>query len=275
MRKSSKMLIVYGALLLIAMITMFLLYRSIQQKRAPCDFAEISREGVLRMVTEYNSEGYYASGDTVQGLQFELSQAISDQSGLEVHMSLEMSLAKSFEGLNRKEYDVIARNIPVTTEMKEHFLFTDPIVMNRQVLVQRTADANEGTEPIRNHLNLAGKTLYIPDESPARLRIKNLEKEIGDSILIREEPLYSSEQLVMMVAAGEIDFAVVDHSIAQKMQKQFPQIDIQTDISFTQLQSWAVRIDSPVLLDSLNHWLRQIQESGKFRQILQKYYTNP
>jgi membrane-bound lytic murein transglycosylase F len=33
------------------------------------------------------------------------------------------------------------------------------------------------------------------------------------------------------------------------------EIDVETDISFTQLESWAVRKESPILLDSLDSWL--------------------
>ena len=75
-----------------------------------------------------------------------------------------------------------------------------------------------------------------------------------------------------MVAKGDIDYAVCDQQIAVLSQKQLPEIDIKTDISFTQLQSWAVRKDSPILLDSLNRWLDQIRKNGTFDKIYKKYY---
>ena len=76
-----------------------------------------------------------------------------------------------------------------------------------------------------------------------------------------------------MVAKGEIDFAVCDLQLAQKAMQQFPEIDINTDISFTQLQSWAVRKDSPVLCDSINSWFKQIKESGDYKKIYKRYYS--
>ena len=135
-----------------------------------------------------------------------------------------------------------------------------------------TTNANNGTKPIRNQLDLAGKTLYIPKDSPARLRLQNLGHEIGDTIYVVEDELYSGEQLAIMVAKGDIDYAVCDQQIAVLSQKQLPEIDIKTDISFTQLQSWAVRKDSPILLDSLNSWLEQIRKNGTFDKIYKKYY---
>ena len=272
--RSKKLLILYAFLLIVAVTTMIQLWRFNQgpQKIGPRDYPEIKEEGILRMITEYNQSGYSVSGDTVQGFQYELSQAIAKLSGLEVQTHLDMSLAKSFEELSDNKCDVIARNIPITSEMRENYLFTEPIVLNKQILVQRTAEANNGQAPIRNQLDLAQKTLYIPKDSPALLRLQNLGHEIGDTIYVVEDELYSTEQLMIMVAKGDIDYAVCDQQIARMTQKNLPEVDILTDISFTQLQSWAVRKDSPILRDSLNSWLQQIKDSGLYDQIYKRYY---
>lgn len=270
--KLRKLLIVYIVLLICILVVMFRLWPSAQQSLAPRDYPEIRKEGVLRMITEYNQSGYYIAGDTIEGFQYELSQAIAALSGLEVQTQLEMSLAESFQKLSDNQCDVIARNIPITSEMKENYLFTEPIVFNKQVLVQRTEEANNGIKPIRNQLDLAQKTLYIPKNSPALLRLLNLANEIGDTIYVKEDELYSSEQLAIMVAKGDIDYAVCDQQIARTSKENLPEIDIDTDISFTQLQSWAVRKDSPILLDSLNNWLSKIKESGLYDRIYKRYY---
>ena len=270
--KSRKLLVVYIVLLACVLIAMFRLWPYKQEPVPPKDYPEIKSEGILRMVTEYNQSGYYVAGDTIEGFQYELSQAISALSGLEVQTQLEMSLAESFKQLSDNQCDVIARNIPITSDIKEDYLFTDPIVFNKQVLVQRTEEANNGIKPIRNQLDLAQKTLYIPKNSPALLRLQNLAHEIGDTIYVKEDELYSSEQLAIMVAKGDIGYAVCDQQIARVSKGNLPEIDIDTDISFTQLQSWAVRKDSPILLDSLNSWLSQIKESGLYDQIYKRYY---
>ena len=232
--KSRKLIGVYIGLLIIAVATMIMLWRLKAMSKAevlPRDYPEIKEEGVLRLVTEYNQSGYYVAGDTIEGFQYELSQAIAQLSGLEVQTLLEMSLAESFDMLEDNKCDIVARNIPITSE-----------------------------------------TLYIPKDSPAQLRLQNLGHEIGDTIYVIEDELYSGEQLAIMVAKGDIDYAVCDQQIAVLSQKQLPEIDIKTDISFTQLQSWAVRKDSPVLLDSLNSWLDQIRKNGTFDKIYKKYY---
>ena len=104
------------------------------------------------------------------------------------------------------------------------------------------------------------------------MRLDNLSYEIGDTIYVKQDDTYEAEQLVMIVAAGEIDYTVCDEKLAVRMAERFPEIDIDTDISFTQLESWAVRKDSPQLLDSLNAWFKRFRETEKFRQIFNTYY---
>jgi membrane-bound lytic murein transglycosylase MltF len=271
--KSSRQFALYAALLFLAALLMYLLRQPSVHHILPRDYAEIREEGILRIMTEYSPSGYYISGDTTEGFQYELCRAIAAISGLEVQMHLEMSLTESFRALDNKECDIIAQNIPVTSEIKEHYLFTEPIVLNKQVLVQRTAHANGGLAPLRNHLHLAGKTIHTPRNSPALLRLKHLELEMGDSIHVVEDETCSAEQLIIKVARGEIDYAVCDRQIALTLENMLPEIDLNTDISFTQQQAWALRKDSPALADSLNQWLNRIRESGLFDKIYKRYYN--
>lgn len=275
MIRSRRLLVLYFVLLVVVLFTMGQLFwvRRQVEGQAFRDFQQIRDEGVLRVVTEYSPTDYYIKGDTVLGFQYELCQAISDLSGMEVQIRLEASLATSFELLANRQVDVIAQNIPVTTDNKEAFLFTDPIVLNCQVLIQRKPTSRETDSTlIRNQLDLAGKTVYIPKDSPAKLRLRNLEREIGDTIYVVEDEVYSSEQLIIMVAKGDIDYAVCDQHIAAYMKKELPEIDDQTNISFTQFQSWAVRKECVELRDSLNHWLGQIKERGLYERIFNRYY---
>lgn len=119
---------------------------------------------------------------------------------------------------------------------------------------------------------IPGRTLHVVKGSPSILRIQNLGNEIGDTIYIKEIEKYGSEQLISMVAHGDIDYAVCDESIARAAADSIPQIDINTAISFTQFYSWAVSKQSPALLDSLNVWLDKFQKEKEYQKIYKKYY---
>lgn len=251
------MLFIYSVLLVVVLSLMIVLYTFSRKKEIvlPRDFSEIVNSGELNIVTDYNLIGYHVSGDTLDGFQYRLIKALEQDWKLKVNIFLENSLDKNLQGLKQGRYDIVARNIPVNTHLRQQFGFTESINLNKQVLVQRKPEFNDSITPIRQHLDLARKTIHIHKDSPVILRLQNLSHEIGDTIFIVQNDVYETEQLVMMVAGGDIDFTVCDEVLARKLAKEMPEIDVDTDISFTQLESWAVRKDSPVLLDSLDAWL--------------------
>ena len=268
-----KQMVMYLSLLIICLIIMFILRNNLKSETSQIrDYPEILKEDTLRIVTDYNPLSYYVTQDSIIGFDYELANLISKRSGLAVLVFPEVSFSKSLQGLNKNEYDIVGRTLPVTTESKQEYNFTETILLNKQVLIQRKPEFNNNTKPIRNQLDLARKTLYIISDAPTRYRIENLAHEIGDTIYVKEETKYGAEQLVIMVAKGDIEFAVINENIAQQMASEFPEIDYQTDISFTQFQSWALRKTSPVLLDSLNVWLKDIKESPEFQILTKKYF---
>ena len=242
-----------------------------EQPIMPRDYDAIKQSGVIRATTEYNAISYFVQGDTVSGLHYELLHAFAKEHGLEVELMPEMSFEKRMQGLTDGTFDLIAHGIQNTVEQKENLLLTAPILRNRQVLIQREPASIDDSSYIKSHLELAGKTLHIVKGSPSILRIRNLSNEIGDTIYIKEVENYGPEQLLSLVAHGDIDYAVCDESVARAMIDSLPQIDIHTAISFSQFYSWGVNKQSPALLDSLNQWLRSYKQTKEYKQLIKKY----
>ena len=260
MKIKKSLLVILSVLFVVIVLIIGYCLLSIKDDDAPRDFQEIEASEVLNVVIEYNSVDYYVSGDTIAGLQHELCQYIENRSGLRVNIQLENNLDICIKGLKDETYDIIARNIPITNENKEFLSFTIPITQNKQVLVQRKPLFENSLLFIRNQIELAGKKIYVPKNSPSILRLQNLSEEIAEPIYIEEIEAYSAEQLIYMVAYEEIDYTVVDKELAKKNMKLFSEIDSSIDISFTQLQAWAVRNSSPILLDSLNIWIEDFKK---------------
>lgn len=240
----------------------------------PRSYEEIIASGVLRAVTEYNSISFHSIEDTIGGLHYELLQAFAKSKGLHVEVTPEMSIEKRIEGIHNGTFDLLANNVLVNNKQKDSILFTHPILLEKQVLVQRKAQAENDSIYIKSLVKLAHKTLHVSKGSSAIQRIQHLSNEIGDTIYIKEIEKYGPEQLLAMVANGDIDYAVCDQSIAQAGIEYLPQLDIDTEISFTQFYSWGVSHRNTILLDSLNAWLESYKQSPDFREILKKYSTN-
>lgn len=241
----------------------------------PRDYDEIAAEGTLRVATEYNSISFHADGDTVSGFHYELVEAFARHQGLKTLVTPEMSFDQRLKGLEEGRFDIIACGILATSELKDSLLLTQPIILNREVLVQRKpCTAEDSARFVHSQLELAEKTLNVVKGSPSILRIHNLGNEIGDTIYIHEIERYGPEQLVALVAHGDIDYAVCNESIARTLADSLPQIDISTAIGFTQFYAWGVSKHSPALLDSLNHWLKTFKQGKEFKKLYQKYYSH-
>lgn len=270
--KNKKRYSIIIAVIIIAIVITAYILTQYSKTHINRDFPEIEKKGTLHIVTDLNPIGYFVSSDTITGYNYELLQALQAYTNISFQVSVENSLEKSFEGLKTGKYDLIARNIPINSNLRNEYSFTEATLNNRLVLIQRKAKFNNGIEPIRNHLDLAKKTLYVPSDAPSILRLKNLSHEIGDSIFIIENDTYQANQLAFMVAAGEIDYTVCDVKTAESLSSKLPELDIKTDIGFTHFEGWAVRANSPILLDSLNTWIKKIKTTPKYQDILKRYY---
>lgn len=238
----------------------------------PRDYTDIIQDGTLRAVTEYNSVSYHLKGDTLEGFDYDLLQAFSQDKGLKLEITPEMSYEKRLQGMIEGQYDLLATGTLVNTQSKDSLMFTKTLVLSKQVLVQRKKESDRDSLYIDSQLELAHKTLHVIKNSPTLLRIHNLMEEIADTIYIEEIELYGAEQLLAMVSEGDIDYAVCDENIARSVLADYPNLDIDTKISFTQFYAWGVNKHAPSLLDSLNVWLDNYQRTKEYQKLYRKYF---
>lgn len=239
----------------------------------PRNYIEIRDAGILRAVTEYNRLSFHAGKDTLVGFDLELLQAFADEKGLKLEITPEMSYEKRVEGLNEGRYDLIATGTVVTSGTKDTLLYTRPLLLSKQVLVQRVKEEGKDSLYINNQLELAHKTLHVVKNSPVLIRIHNLINEIADTIYTCEIDKYGPEQLLAMVSEGEIDYAVCDENLANASLKDYPNLDISKSISFTQFYAWGISKHAPTLRDTLNAWLEKYQQTKTYQKLYNKYFN--
>jgi membrane-bound lytic murein transglycosylase F len=246
------------------------------------DLEDIRERGKMIAITDFNSTSYFIYRGEPMGFQFELLQAYADYLNLDLEIITENDLNVAVERMNRGDADLLALNLSISNERREHVNFTMPIGQTRQVLVQRkpsnwlsmTMDQIDNTL-VRNQLDLAGKSVYVQAGSSYYHRLLNLQDEIGDSINIIQVPL-ETEELVTLVARGEIDYTVCDENVALVNRTYYPILDVDTPVSFSQNYAWAVRrTGSDQLLDNLNEWIRGFTSGSSYALLYAKYFRNP
>ncbi|MFO7669548.1 MAG: transporter substrate-binding domain-containing protein [Bacteroidales bacterium] len=240
----------------------------------------IREEGVLKVVTEYNSISYFIYRGQPMGFQFEMLQELADYMKLDLNVTVSNDLEKNFRDLNDGEVDLIAKNLTVTADRKQQVKFTSPLLQTRQVLVQRKPELWQEMNPkqletnvIRNQLNLEGKTVYVQTGSVYAKRLLDLSNEIGGGIQIREVQL-ESEQLIQRVALGEIDYTICDENVGLVNATYFPQLDVGTAVSFPQNVAWAVNLKSDSLKAEIDRWIKEFKQTSRYTYLYDKYFKN-
>ena len=245
------------------------------------ELTRIMKSGKLRAVVDYNSTNYFVYRGKPMGFKYELLQHLAKDMGVELEISVSNNLSETFDGLNRKRYDLVAKNLTVTKKRDETIEFTEPLEQTRQVLVQRKPNnwqqmsfrAMEDSL-IRNQLDLGGKKIYVQKNTAYYRRLVNLSDEIGEEITIVQDSIYGVEQLVAMVSKGDIDYTVCDENVAKVNQTYYNNLDIETPISFPQNIAWAVRNGSEEWLSYLNNWIRNFKKTATFAVLYRKYFEN-
>ena len=253
--------------------------RGKQERKKNTELSRIMKSGKLRAVVDYNSTNYFIYRGRPMGFKFELLQHLAKDMGLKLEISVSNNMEDTFEGLRKKRYDLIAKNLTITKSRNTLIDFTTPLEQTRQVLVQRRPDNWQNLSRtaledslIRNQLNLAGKTIHVQKNTSYYRRLMNLSEEIGAEINILQDSIYGVEQLVAMVSNGEIAYTVCDENVAKVNQSYFPNLDIATPISFEQNIAWAVRRNSPEWLSYLNNWIRNFKQTKEFAALYRKYF---
>lgn len=258
-------MIIYVILLVI--IVGFMIALSMCDKPVVNPESRPSSGDTLDIAIEYSPVTYYTYEDTLGGYNYDLLRMMSDSAGCPMKFHPVVTLEKAIAGLEDGRYDVVVAQFPMTAGDTSRFAFTDPIYIDQQVLVQR-----RGSTAIHSQLDLAGDTVWVVKGSPMIERIASLSREIGDTIYVHVDELYGPEQLMMMVSAGEIRYAVVNRSIARAMSSRLPNLDRSVAISLSQFQSWMVAKSRKSLCDSLNRWHNQIKLDTAAYEGLQRRY---
>jgi membrane-bound lytic murein transglycosylase F len=244
------------------------------------DLDIIRQKGKIVVLTDFNSTNYFIYRGQPMGYQYELLQNLADYLDVKVEVVVSNDLEHSFKRLENGDVDLIAANLTVTKQRKKFMDFTLPHSQTRQVLVQRKPDNWVNMDKktlenslIREQLDLAGKTVYVQKNSAHASRLRNLSNEIGEDINIVEVDK-ESEQLISMVANGEIDYTISDENVAHVNEYYYRNIDIETPVSFYQNMAWAVRKNSGKLLTEIDDWMSYFKNTDDYRFIYAKYFKN-
>ena len=245
------------------------------------DLDQIRERGTLTALIGNSSVSYFLYKGQPMGYEYELLERMTAFLGLKLEVKVVTNFEEAFRMLNRGEGDIMVHMLTVTRERKKRVAFAEPLFHTRQVLVQRKPEGwlkmtrdEIDQRLVRAQIDLAGKEVYVRKSSSYVERLRHLSDEIGGDIIIVEED-DETEAFIRRLSKGEFEFTVADESIAKVNAAYYPNIDINTPISFPQQIAWAVRKNSPKLLEAINQWIAKAKRKPLHNVLFKKYFENP
>ncbi|MDE5849988.1 MAG: transporter substrate-binding domain-containing protein [Muribaculaceae bacterium] len=247
---------VYGLLLIIVIIAMFGLRH--MSKGKPVTVNSV-KEDTIHAAVVYGPNSYRVltsedGNDSIIGINYHLLKGLEKELGVKMMLHPVIDRDDAMQKVKTGEYDILA-SLPADLYLKDNYLTTGDIYLDRMVLLQKRS--KNGTLSARSSLDLDGDTIHVEKGSAAKRRLENLQKEIGGTITIIEEPQLSEEYLAMKVANGVWKYTVVNEKTAEQMKEQYPDLDYSTPVSFTQFQLWIMPQGHDSLLNLINNYLEK------------------
>lgn len=225
----------------------------------------------LRVATLYSPSSYFLYRDEPMGYDYSLVSQFARDKGMELELTVAPSLRAMIEMLDSGLVDLAAYEVPVTAEYRSQVVPCGPETLTHQVLVQ---PLKNGKPEITDVTQLVGREICVEAHSKYLHRLENLDNELGGGLKITsvDRDTLITEDLIEMVAGGEIPLTVVDSDIAAMNRKYYPGLDTSLAVSFPQKARWAVAPAMSWLGDSIDAYFAEETPRKRRAQLLKHYF---
>jgi len=247
------------------------------------DLDGMQERRVIRVLTVYSIGRYYMDGAEEKGLVRESAKLFEDfinkrfkRKHARIHVVvIPVARNQLVPALLEGRGDIINASLSITPERQDILDFSIPSSKPiSEILV---------TGPEAHALNtiddLSGQTLFLRHSSSYRESVEKLNarfRQEGKAPVHIEavSELLEDNDLVEMVNAGMLPWAIVDDYKIQWWDDVFEQLEIRDDIVFRSggRMAWGFRKDSPLLEQAINDFLKKNREGTLVGNILKNRY---
>lgn len=225
----------------------------------------------LRVATLYGPLSLFYFREDTMGYDFSLVKEFAEAKNMILDISIASSIDNAIAMLDSGEVDVIAYELPVTSQFKKHIYPCGPEFFTNQVLVQNSENKDS---LITDVTQLVGREVWVEANSKYHHRLENLNEELGGGIIIKviERDTISSDEIIEMVSRREIPVSVIDSDVARINKTYYRNIDVSVDVSFAQKSSWGVSRNRRWLGDSITAWFNAEGTQRENEKLLRRYF---
>jgi membrane-bound lytic murein transglycosylase MltF len=247
------------------------------------DLDVMAEKRLIRVLTVYGLGRYFLDGPQEKGLTYELFKMFEEfinkklgTKNLPVHVVfIPVARDQLIPGLISGRGDIAAAGLTITAERDELIDFTNPASRELSEVLVTGPSAPE----IASIDDLAGQKIYVRASSSYRSSLELLNSRFRDQGLpeIKIEDaaeLLEDEDILEMVNAGLLEWAVVDDYKARIWADIFKHLTVREDLVFRSggKIAFAIRENNPQLLEALNEFLKSHRQGTLKGNILINRY---
>ena len=237
---------------------------------------------VIRVLTVYGPGRYFLEDGprgTVQEYAEKLQKVVNTayKTGLLTVQVAVIPVARDqlFPALQAGYGDIVMAGTTITESRRAEVDFTDPVSKPlKEILI-----TGPSASALRSLDDLAGKAVYVRLSSSYAESIRELSGRLvaAGKAPIRIEAVDESledEDLIEMVDAGLLPWAVVDSYKPQMWREVFTEVTVRDDLVLREgaRLAWAIRSESPKLKSFLNTFVKDNREGTLFGNIIRNRY---
>jgi len=226
----------------------------------------IIRSGTLTVVTRHSPTTYYASTAEPRGIEYELAKGFADRLGVRLEVRVAEQFWQIIPDLTLGRADIAAAGLTVTEPRKQLVEFSPPYQRTAQQVIYRrgTRRPYDIEDLYDSEIDVLAGSAYVNTLRHAKRDHPRLEwTENGDVDL---------EELVRRVAAGELQFTIVDANVFAHLQHAHPNARVGFDIEREIPIAWALpKIADTSLREAVSGYFAELEASGTLAALLDRY----
>ncbi len=210
--------------------------------------------------TVYEPMNYEENGE-LTGFDTEFAIAVCEELGLEPEFTI-INWDTKFVEVAGKSIDCIWNGMTITDDVKENIAVSDPYVLNAQVVVMKSGSDYTDTS------SLAGKYVAAEQGSAGAAVVES------DAGLSQAEFVGKSVQTdcLMEVAAGTVDAAVLDLSLANAMIGEGTNYSDLVIVDELEKEEYGIGFrQGSDLCDAVNEIMAEMKADGSLQALADKY----
>jgi membrane-bound lytic murein transglycosylase F len=255
-----------GKLFGLFLLPFILVFSGCKTHETPASLQRIIDRGYVTVGTLYGNTSYYLDAEGPAGFEYELAKNYAEYLGVELKMMPSYNLNELFLQLDNGGVDFLAAGLAVTDERRQQYHFTPSYYDVSQKLVFK-----QGNKRPRKLADLTGKLEVVEQsshvESLAQLKLSHPELSWTTSAEL------DSEELLLRVLSGEIDYTIADSNTLAISRRYYPEISIGFTIRQEEPLAWMVnKHGDNSIFASLIEFFGEVHHNGVLLALNDKHY---